>query len=258
MSIMLMGKVWERTLSHGQQAVMLALADHARDDGSHVYPSLSLVAWKTGYSLRQVKRIVSDLRRSGVLAVVAPARRGRPTEYRINLAPAKEKPSFSKAHSKGDTMPLQANPDDVTSTPVAVTSAADCGDIPRHIEPLEPSKNHQQRTRTYATAKNSPFNSTEVAQMLCQRSGWSGKELIWALRGAIDFQSQWMPGKSLEEVGESLLAAYDQHQRTKGGYAVGPQKFFAEGRYQASIPAKPDLRRDNPALRTLTQLEAAE
>lgn len=253
-----MAQVWERTLTHGQQAIMLALADHARDDGTHVYPSLSSVARKTGYSLRQVKRIVGELRRLGMLAVVAPARRGRPTEYRIHLSAVPEKKPFWKEEARGDTASPQSDAVEVTSALVEVTSASDCGDIRCDIEPSDPSRNREQEKLTRATESNSPFNSTEVAQMLCQRSGWSGKELIWAFRAAIDFQSQRMPGKPLEAVGEWLLAAYDEHQRTKGAYAVGPQKFFSEGRYQAAARSKTDSCRENPALRTLAQLEASE
>jgi hypothetical protein len=138
MSIKQMTLVWERVLTHPQQAIMLALADHANEDGAHVFPSLGLVAWKTGYSLRHVKRTMESLRRMGALVVVAQARRGRPIEYRIRIKAAPEKPSFSKA--KGDTTTPQSHRSAVTSAPVGVTSVPSSGDTSGHIEPsLEPS-----------------------------------------------------------------------------------------------------------------------
>ena len=96
LSIILMAAVWERIFTRAQQTIMLALADHARDDGSHVYPSMALLAWKSSYSLRQVKRIVDELRRLTVLTVVARARRGRPTEYKINLEAVPAKPILAR------------------------------------------------------------------------------------------------------------------------------------------------------------------
>ena len=115
---------------------MLALADHARDDGSHVYPSMALLAWKSSYSLRQVKRIVDELRRLTVLTVVARARRGRPTEYKINLEAVPAKPILAR---KSDIAAPQSRNNEVSSKPVPVTFPARSGDIFGHIEPLEES-----------------------------------------------------------------------------------------------------------------------
>ncbi len=132
MSIRLMARVWERCLSHAQQSILLALSDHAGDDGSHVYPSLAHIAWKTGYSARQVKRVIADLRRMGVLEVVAPARRGRPVEYRVHIEAVPEKSPLRKDDMKA----LQDRGDAVTWATVEVASAADTGDISGPIETL--------------------------------------------------------------------------------------------------------------------------
>lgn len=127
-----MARVWERCLSHAQQSILLALSDHAGDDGSHVYPSLAHIAWKTGYSARQVKRVIADLRRMGVLEVVAPARRGRPVEYRVHIEAVPEKSPLRKDDMKA----LQDRGDAVTWATVEVASAADTGDISGPIETL--------------------------------------------------------------------------------------------------------------------------
>ena len=82
MSVKQMALVWEHEFDHAEQSVMLALADHAHDDGTGIRPSMARVAWKTGYSERQVKRIVKRLRdERRVLMLVRNAVRGRPPEY---------------------------------------------------------------------------------------------------------------------------------------------------------------------------------
>jgi hypothetical protein len=98
MSGLVMGQVWSLDLTKGQQAVLLSLADHAHDDGTRVFPSVSLTAWKTGYQRRHVQRLIRELRDLGVLIEVAPATARLPTEYRIDLAAGKQKPP----HRGGD------------------------------------------------------------------------------------------------------------------------------------------------------------
>ena len=85
MSIKQMAKVWELDLDHAQRLVLLALADHAHDDGGGCRPALGLVAWKTGYSLASVKRIVGQLRRAGLLQVVKEGGGRYATVYRLCL-----------------------------------------------------------------------------------------------------------------------------------------------------------------------------
>jgi hypothetical protein len=73
------------------------------------------------------------------------------------------------------------------------------------------------------------FSSTSVAQMVCQKNGWSGRQLIWTLKDAIDFQAKKMPESSLAEVAEWLVQCYRAHRASKGKFAVGAQKYFSEG-----------------------------
>ena len=65
MSIRQILQVWEHEFSHPHQAVLLALADHAHEDGTGIRPSISRIAWKTGYSERSVQNIMSQLRELG-------------------------------------------------------------------------------------------------------------------------------------------------------------------------------------------------
>jgi len=100
MSIKLMSEVWRCELSRPEQAILLALADHADDSGANVFPSIAHIGWKTGYSDRQVQRIMSSLRERSILEIVAPATWNKPTEYQITLANAPRKPRFVR----GDKM----------------------------------------------------------------------------------------------------------------------------------------------------------
>jgi len=117
MSIRLMAEVWTRDLPHPDQAILLALADHADDEGGSVFPSVKLVAWKTGYSTRQVQRIIRDLESRGALILVAAAVRYRANEYRIDLEAVPMKAPF---RDRDDTVSPLAD-SGMTSTPPGMT-----------------------------------------------------------------------------------------------------------------------------------------
>jgi hypothetical protein len=103
---------------------------------------------------------------------------------------------------------------------------------------------------------NSSLNSTEVAHILCQQNGWTGRWMIISLEAAIEFQAKRMPESSLEQVGEWLVKAFFDHQ-TKGG-KYGPQKFFEQAIYCPASQrpeAAANILIDNPATRALAQME---
>lgn len=96
-----MGWVWELDLSEHRKFVLLALADHADHEGRGVRPSHRLIAWKTGYSERSVRRIIGELLDLGILTIVRPAAGGRdggrPAEYRIDMSKGPRRPPFRYA-----------------------------------------------------------------------------------------------------------------------------------------------------------------
>ena len=77
MSIKVMTQVWELDLPRSEKLIALALADHGDDDGAHIYPSVARIAWKTGYSERQVQDILRALEARGLIRVVAYPNGGR-------------------------------------------------------------------------------------------------------------------------------------------------------------------------------------
>lgn len=87
MSVRLMGAVFELDVAAGEKLVLLAMADHARDDGSGCYPSIELLARKTSQSRRGVQKIMRRLEDAGLIAPSEVSRGGRhcSTEYKLTL-----------------------------------------------------------------------------------------------------------------------------------------------------------------------------
>ncbi len=104
MSVKTMGRVWELNLPHSHMLVLLALADHADHEGANIYPSVGLVAWKCGYSERQVQRIMSELVESGVLVKVS-TKPGKKVTYRIDTTKSEQKtPYKGRQNVRGDIL----------------------------------------------------------------------------------------------------------------------------------------------------------
>jgi hypothetical protein len=136
MSVQQMALVWELNLPHNQAWVLMAYADHADQDGEHVFPSIGKIAWKTGYSARQVQRIVKDLEAKGLMELVRYRKGGRGVFplYRLTLEKGVKKSPFKNRDisKKGDILSPK--------TPKRVTSCHKKGDIQMSTYPsLEPS-----------------------------------------------------------------------------------------------------------------------
>jgi len=86
-----MSWVWDQDIPPNIKIVLLAIADCADDDGGNAYPSQDTLSRKTGYSSRQVKRIVEQLVALNVLSVGKanlPHRRAdrQPNLYRVRIS----------------------------------------------------------------------------------------------------------------------------------------------------------------------------
>jgi len=67
MSVKIMGLVWDLDIPQNEKFVLLAYADHADHNGDNMFPSVALVAKKTGYSERSVQRTTRSLEEKGYL-----------------------------------------------------------------------------------------------------------------------------------------------------------------------------------------------
>lgn len=92
-------------LTPPQKSVLVALADHAHDDGSSVYPSVARLVLKTSFAERTIRRALADLQQKELIHEVKPAVYHFPTEFRLNVALMKslqEKPKeVLKKHLSG-------------------------------------------------------------------------------------------------------------------------------------------------------------
>ncbi len=66
--------------------VLIAIADHAHDDGGGAYPSVGTLAGMARCSARSVETALTRLKASGVLAVEE--RAGKTSVYRVLITPA--------------------------------------------------------------------------------------------------------------------------------------------------------------------------
>lgn len=81
--------VFDRYPDGGNELVLaLAIADHAHDDGTHIYPAIDQLASKSRQSRRTVQRLIGKMVAMGWLELVSAAtgRRGLTNEYRISPA----------------------------------------------------------------------------------------------------------------------------------------------------------------------------
>jgi hypothetical protein len=136
MSIRLMTLVWDSGFYEGGTLlVLLALADWAQDDGSKVFPKMETLAKKARLSVRGAQMCVAGLRDDGVIQEVAPARRGKATEYKIVLSTLKE---LHRNECTAITSGEVSGAIGVQSATVGVQSVA--SHIDNHQEPsVEPS-----------------------------------------------------------------------------------------------------------------------
>lgn len=95
MSGKITGMVWDLALPQNKMLVLLAMADHADHNGQNVRPSMELVAWKTGYSKRQVQRIVTELTDDGLLVPIQ-REKGKVVNYNIDLSKGRTKPQLDR------------------------------------------------------------------------------------------------------------------------------------------------------------------
>lgn len=174
-----MGAVWDLDLSHPRQSVMLALADHAHDDGTHCYPGVPYIAWKTGYTERNVTRILADLEEDGLIEAVAgkSGGYGNHTEYEIHIEKGDKKTPFQpkslrkRVTSQTKTLTTQTQKgDNSDGNPDNSAEKGDKRDNGLYIHPraVEPSRNHKEPSVVVGAAPTGepPLPDDETARSL--------------------------------------------------------------------------------------------
>lgn len=85
MSVHVSSLVWRADMPMAKKIVLLKLADHAKDDGSDVFPSQKLVALECGCSDRHVRSVEEWAVEAGILKQL-PSHRNRANHYSFDLS----------------------------------------------------------------------------------------------------------------------------------------------------------------------------
>lgn len=139
MSVKVMSAVFDRYPNGGGEMVLaLALADHASDDGTRVFPSVAALATKTRQSERTVQYQLRRMEEAGWLILVGAGNGGRSMhrEYRISL----------DWICGADLADLQKGAE-VAPFPDALKGAnggtKGCNPRYKRVQPVAPANNHQ-------------------------------------------------------------------------------------------------------------------
>lgn len=118
-----MSKVYECQVCPAEQRLLLALAEHAGDDGDHCWPSVPRLAWKLGLKRRAIQRMLRKLEANRWIEAVRhhSGGRGNATEYRIFIHRIPTKPAFVKGVVEDALFVLQRASLDATKGVIATT-----------------------------------------------------------------------------------------------------------------------------------------
>jgi Helix-turn-helix domain len=135
-----MSAIFERDLPPTEKLVLLAMADHARDDGTGCYPSIATLSRKTSLSIRAVQKTMRGLEAAGYLISHGKSRGGRgvTTEYTITLDRGQRTllPLSGRGRYERNGNPARHAPFPQSETPHAATSK------PRMPRPKTPHGMH--------------------------------------------------------------------------------------------------------------------
>lgn len=198
----MMSEVWNLDLQATQKLVLLAMADHADDEGGNAYPSVARLAEKCSVDPRTVQRTLRALEASGLLVVVRHATQHAPTTYKV---------SPGAAQCRGGNLPdRQSIPPGVTSDPARGgtvppessgtirnhPSSGDAGPPPRpdryeqefatEVRPLYPSRTGDQRWQAALSSFRAARKAGEALEAIvggvrryrafCDATGKTGTE----------------------------------------------------------------------------------
>lgn len=135
MSVRVMTAVFDRYPNGGgEMLTALALADHASDDGTRVFPGIKALAEKTRQSERTIQYQLRRMEESGWLILVNAGNGGRSmtNEYRISL-------DWIKG---ADIAPIQKGANDDTKGATGDTKG--CNPEQKRVQPVAPANNHHR------------------------------------------------------------------------------------------------------------------
>ena len=160
MSIKVMTAVFDRYPNGGGEMLLaLALADHASDDGSRVFPGVAALSEKTRQSERTVQYQLRRMEEMGWLIVVGAGNGGRSMhrEYRISL-------DWIKG---AEIAPIQKGATDDTKG--ATTGIKGCNPQQKRVQPVAPA-NNRHRTIIESSVNHHDDAADATPQKIAVRS----------------------------------------------------------------------------------------
>lgn len=229
MSVEVMTAVFKRYPNGGGEMLLaLALADHAHDDGTKVFPFVKSLADKTRQSVRSVQYQLRKMEECGWLILVNAGNggRGQPNEYRINpdwikgaeIAPIKRVQSETEKGANDDT---KGASDDTKG----------CNGLHPHITINEPSvtinKPSSVKTSSEKTGnrfqefwETYPSTGRKVAKASCLKA-WKAKKL----------------DELADKILEHLRSVKTTPQWT-AGYEPAPLTYLNQRRWEDGLPSE--------------------
>jgi hypothetical protein len=167
MSGKLMGDVFALKLSERQRLILLALADHAADNGTGARPGIARICWKTDLKRRTVERILSQLRKIGVIEKVSGGGHRQAVEYKIILSAGELKPAFG-ANDETET----------AANLVAGELETAKGETAANLVAGEQTNNLPEKVQTAAISGNNqpPFSAHSAANLMASQPLRTAKE----------------------------------------------------------------------------------
>ena len=155
MSIRVINRVWEHAPSAGTALLLLlALADHANDDGI-CWPSVDTLAHKARTSERSVQRLLRDLEKDGEVYIETGGGRAHPNRYAVlsGLSPADAEQLIERwfPPEKGDKRRRKGDkrgPKGVNLSPFLGDTQGLKGDTAMSPEPNDPLKESSIKDRS--------------------------------------------------------------------------------------------------------------
>jgi hypothetical protein len=248
MSVRVMSAVWQAKLTGPvEKIVLLALADHASDDGGNIYPSVPTLAEKCNVTDRHVRRVIKRMIANGVLVHDGHVKvsHGWVNRYRISLQALQP---LTHGQATPDTRSVtpdtrSGKPSLTINEPSAPTAFADrAGSAPDVNEGLTPAEIGEGGTMTIvdSTKKLDPIEHMfKVAT-----SGDRNERLLMRAKGsqpAKDFAIEFYRATNIPVIraAEWLTGAQMLHEATGGDWSIAAEalkRLRVGGRVTISSP----------------------
>jgi hypothetical protein len=197
MSIRITSMVWDLELGRDEKLILLAYADCADHDGGSIFPAISTVAKKTGYSQRSVQRHTRSLEKKGYLISEGyGAGRSKTNRWHIPIQDGAIRCPSARINADTTMPPLETErvtsvqekvtsvQERMTSVPEKVPSMAGKGD--RVVSPessvtvIEPSINARELSPKEVEEITRKEKARELAELERAQSpkAWCGRETL--------------------------------------------------------------------------------